>query len=76
VRVTGQVLPVLEHQQWQVETMHLDLGTGLRPWIEIRHGEDELWHVATVAERDAVLREHGVDPAALKSVDVIDDGCE
>jgi hypothetical protein len=70
------VLPVLERQGWQVETMEIDLGTGLREWIEIRHGTDHPRHVATVAERDTVLREHGVDPRALTEIDVIDDGCE
>lgn len=36
----------------------------LRRWVEIRHGDDT-WHVATVAARDVVLGEHGVDPTAL-----------
>jgi hypothetical protein len=76
MRVTGWVLPVLEHQGWQVETVELDLGTGLREWIEIRHSDDGPRYVATVAERDAVLREHGVDPSALTEIVVIDDGCE
>ena len=70
------MLPVFEHQGWQVETVEIDLGAGLREWIELRHGDDGPRHVATVAERDAVLREHGVDPQALTEVDAIDDGCE
>lgn len=70
------MLPILEDQEWQVETVELDLGAGLREWIEIRHGDDSPRYVATVAERDAVLREHGVDPGALTEIVVIDDGCE
>ena len=55
--------------------MELDLGTGLREWIEVRHG-DTRWHVATLSERDRLLRERGVDPAALREQDTVDDGCE
>jgi hypothetical protein len=69
------VLPVLVNADWQVETVLIDLGAGVREVIEIRHGAQRS-HVATVAERDAVLREHGVDPAVLTAVDTIDDGCE
>ena len=69
------MLPVLEHQGWQVETVEIDLGTGLREWIEIRHG-GERRYVATVAERDVVLREHDVDPGALVHATTVDDGCE
>ena len=69
------MLPVLEHQGWQVELVQIDLSTGLREWIEVRHGEQRRY-VATVDERDAVLRQHGVDPTALTEVDTIDDGCE
>lgn len=75
VRVTGSVLPVLAYQRWQVETVELDLGTGLGEWIEIRHA-GRRWYAATVAERDAVLREYGVDPRALVEVDAVEDGCE
>jgi hypothetical protein len=73
MRVTEGVLPVLEHQGWRVETVELDLGAGLREWIEIRHGDDGPRYVATVAGRDAV---HGVDPRDLTETVVIDDGCE
>lgn len=59
------MLPVLVHQQRQVETVELDLGTGLREWIEVRH-DDTRWHVAALADRDRLLRENGVDPAALR----------
>ncbi|GAA3943150.1 hypothetical protein [Actinoplanes auranticolor] len=69
------MLPVLEYQGWQVETVEIDLGAGLRAWIEIRYG-DQRRHVATLAERDAVLREHGVDPGVLTVLDTIEDGCE
>ncbi|WP_030443810.1 hypothetical protein [Actinoplanes subtropicus] len=67
--------PVLADDGWQVETVEIDLGTGLREWIEVRGG-DQRRYVATAAERDVVLREHGVDPAALAEVETIDDGCE
>ncbi|MFI5895669.1 hypothetical protein ACIA5D_36795 [Actinoplanes sp. NPDC051513] len=73
--MTGQVLPVLTHADWQVETILIDLGNGLREWIEIRH-DNEIAYAATVAERDVVLREHGINPADLTAADTIDDGCE
>jgi hypothetical protein len=69
------VLPVLEYQGWQVETVEIGLGAGLRALIEIRHGGQRR-HVATLAERDAVLREHGVDPGVMTMLDTIEDGCE
>jgi hypothetical protein len=69
------VLPVLEYQGWQVETVEIDLGTGLREWIEIRHG-GERRYVATVAQRDVVLQKHGVDPGSLVRAAAVDDGCE
>lgn len=75
MRVTGVVLPVYAHNGWQVETMMIDLGSSMRERIEIRHGE-EIAYAATIAERDVVLREHGIDPARLAEVDAIDDGCE
>ncbi|WP_030443748.1 hypothetical protein [Actinoplanes subtropicus] len=48
--------PVLADNGWQVETVEIDLGTGLHEWIEIRGGDQRLY-VATAAERDVVLRE-------------------
>jgi hypothetical protein len=69
------VLPVLAHAGWQVETVSVDLGTGLREWIEIRHG-DEIAYAATVAKRDVLLRDHGINPADLTAVETINDGCE
>ena len=74
MRVTGQVLPVLEHGEWQVETVEIDLGSGLREWIELRHG-DQIAYAATDDERDALLLEHGVNPADLAEVEP-EDGCE
>lgn len=68
------MLPVLAHNNWQVETVAIDLGTGLREWIEIRHG-DQRMYCATTAERDVVLREHGIDPGDLADVEP-EDGCE
>jgi hypothetical protein len=75
VRVAGQVLSVMESGGCQVETVEIDLGTGLRPWIEIRRGDDH-WHVATVPERDALLLSYGIDPLALSEATAIEDGCE
>jgi hypothetical protein len=75
VRITGLVLPVLEHAGRQVDTVEIDLGTGLREWIEIRHREHRMY-CATTAERDLTLREHGIDPAALVAVDSAEDGSE
>lgn len=64
-----------EYQQWQVETVMADLGSGLAEWIEIRH-DGQCWHVATPAECDALLIEHGVDPTVLTEAVTVDDGCE
>jgi hypothetical protein len=69
------VLPVWEYQGWQVETVMADLSSGLTEQIEIRHGAS-CWHVATPAERDALLIEHGVDPGALTEATTVEDGCE
>jgi hypothetical protein len=65
----------MEYQGWQVETVETDLGTGLREWIEIRHGDDH-WQVATVADRDTLLRSNGIDPLALHEATAVEDGCE
>jgi len=75
MRVTGLVLPVLTHAGWEVETVEIDLGTGPRPWIEIRHN-GTITHVATVADRDHMLLGNGINPANLTETDMIDDGCE
>jgi hypothetical protein len=75
MRLTGQVLPVMDSGGWQVEAVEVDLGAGLRPMIEVRHGDDR-WHVATVPERDALLMSHGVDPLALSEAMTVEDGCE
>jgi hypothetical protein len=75
MRVTGRVLPVFEYQGWQVETVEVGLGTGLRELIEIRHGDD-CWQVATLAERDALLRQSGIDPLELTEMATAEDGCE
>jgi hypothetical protein len=73
--VTGEVLPVFEHQGWQVETIEVGLGTGLRELIEIRHGDD-CWQVTTIAERDALLELSGIDPLELTEMAAFEDGCE
>ena len=75
VRVTGWVLPVHVYAGWQVETMPLDLGTGLREWVEVRHGED-VWHCADRVEAARLLARQGVDLRRFAQVDTIDDGCE
>jgi hypothetical protein len=69
------VLPVWEYQDWQVETVMADLGSGLTERIGIRHGPS-CWQVATLAERDALLIKHGVDPGALSEATTVEDGCE
>lgn len=76
MRVTGGVLPVLTHREWRVETALVDLGTGVRDWIVIRRSHEVAAYAATVAERDRVLREHGVDPAELREDPTPEDGCE
>ena len=75
VGVTGGVLPVLVRDGWQVETVWLDRGTGLREWIEIRHQSDTM-HCGTRAESDALLRAHGLDPAGFVEATTVEDGCE
>ncbi len=69
------VLPVYVRAGWQVETVWADLGTGLREWIEIRHG-DQRHYCATGAERDKVLASHGVALRDFTETDTIEDGCE
>lgn len=69
------MLPVLECPGWQVETVIIDLGDGLREWIEIRHG-DEPTYCASAAQRDLVLRGHGVAISQFVEVDTVFDGCE
>lgn len=58
------MLPVLAYGEWQVETVEVDLGTGLREWIEIRRGGQHSY-VATDEELDVILREHSIEPACL-----------
>lgn len=75
MRVTGRVLPVLVRDGWQVETVVVDLGTGLREWIEIRHNGNRLY-CATAVERDVVLGEYGLRIGDFAEADTVDDGCE
>jgi hypothetical protein len=74
VRVTGQVLPVLEHAGWQVETVWLDRGDGLHEWIEIRHG-DAVEYARTRADLFQFLQRHGLRYGDFTEVQV-EDGCE
>jgi hypothetical protein len=79
------VQPVLTFGRWQVETVAIDRGSGLREWIEVRGG-DETAYCATAAELQRLLRDrgrtttpavrHGLDLATFTEVDTIDDGCE
>jgi hypothetical protein len=70
------VLPLLEHDGWQVETMPADLHTGLPERIEIRHDGNVLATVATAAERDMVLAAHHLTVTDFAETDTIRDGCE
>ena len=73
--MTGRVLPVYVCQGWQVESVVVDLGTGLREWIEVRNGPDRLY-CATPAERDVVLREYDLKMSDFVEAGTVDDGCE
>ena len=74
MRVTDGVLPVLGHENWQVETVLLDRCAGLREWIEVRHdGQTE--HVADQAALIELLQRHGLLYTDFVPVDT-DDGCE
>ena len=55
--------------------MVVDLGTGLREWIEVRNGLDRLY-CATPAERDVVLREYDLEMSDFVEAGTVDDGCE
>lgn len=74
MRVTGRVLPVLEHSGWQVETVWLDRGDALREWIEIRHG-NTVGYVRTRPELLQLLQRHGLRYGDFTEIQV-EDGCE
>jgi hypothetical protein len=69
------VLPVLVYRDVQVETVVVDLGDGVRQWIEVRDG-DRVEYCASLAELPHVLHRRGLRYADLAPVDTIDDGCE
>jgi hypothetical protein len=69
------VKPVLVRGDWQVETVWLDRGTGLREWIEVRAGE-QTFYCASETQLRRLLHRHGLDPEMFTPVDTIDDGCE
>lgn len=69
------MLPVLVHGDLQVETVILDLGTGVREWIEVRDG-DRVEYCVDQAQLLQVLYRRGPRYADLVPVDTIDDGCE
>lgn len=73
--VTGVVQPVLTFDGWEVETVHLDRGTGMREWIEVRNA-GEVTYCASAGELQRLLSRHGLDLATFIEVDTIDDGCE
>ncbi|MGI5214927.1 hypothetical protein [Plantactinospora sp. CA-290183] len=73
--LTGGVLPILVHRDWQVETVWLDRDDGLREWIEVRHGE-RIYHCESIAELHRLLHQRGLDLAEFREVDTVDDGCE
>lgn len=66
---------------WQVEQVTLDRGAGLRPWIEIRRG-DERYYCSSIAQLHEFLYSHGIDMGELVDPDqpprLLDprDGCE
>lgn len=74
MRVTGQVLPVLGHADWQVETVWLDRGDGIGEWIEIRHG-NAVNYVRTRPELLQLLQRHGLRYGDFIEIQA-EDGCE
>lgn len=69
------VLPVYVFVGRQVETAWADLGTGLREWVEVRHGAERRF-CATAAQRDVFLRSHGFDLRDFTEAETVEDGCE
>jgi hypothetical protein len=69
------VLPVLTHADWQVETVLLDRGTGVREWIEVRH-DNTVQYCANRAGLLQLLHRHGLRFADFGAVDTVEDGCE
>jgi hypothetical protein len=74
VRVTGQVLPVLGYDGWQVETVWVDRGTGLSEWIELRHGTTTEY-LKTRADLLLLLQRHGLRYGHFAEIEP-EDGCE
>jgi hypothetical protein len=68
------VLPVLGHAGWQVETVWLDSGCGMREWIEIRHG-NAVEYVRSRSELLQLFQRHGLRYGDFKEIQV-EDGCE
>jgi hypothetical protein len=73
--VTRGVLPVLVHGEWQVETVMLDLGSGMREWIEVR-GYGSVQHCDGCCALQQLLQHHRLSLADFAEVDTTDDGCE
>lgn len=51
MRVTGRVLPVLGHDDWQVEPVLVDRGTGTLEWFEVRH-RDQVFYFVEIEPED------------------------
>jgi len=73
--VTKEVLPVLAHDGWQVETVWVDLGDdGLREVIEVRHGK-ALYRCTSCEELRDLLNRENLNWADFMEIDA-EDGCE
>jgi hypothetical protein len=59
----------------QVETILVDLGTGMREWIEVRQGH-QVEYCTDRTELLQLLCRRGLRYEDLVAVDTIDDGCE
>ncbi|WP_199515950.1 hypothetical protein [Nucisporomicrobium flavum] len=73
--ITWSVLPIYVRDDWQVETVLLDRGDGLREWVEVRH-DGAVEHFPDHAAVQHMLSGQGLDLARFTPVDTIDDGCE
>ncbi|RSM67445.1 hypothetical protein DMB66_15950 [Actinoplanes sp. ATCC 53533] len=65
---------MLEHAGWQVETVWLDRGDGLREWIELRHNS-AVEYVRTRPELLKLFQRHGLRSGDFREIRV-EDGCE
>jgi hypothetical protein len=74
MRVTGRVLPVLGHDDWQVEPVLVDRGTGVREWFEACH-RDQVFYRENRAGLIRLLRSNGLRLDGFVEIEP-EEGCE